>query len=116
MPMRKLVVSFELDAELFAKMLLHSPMDIKAFGDEPEPVPRVTHTLRHTAGKQMAILEKLASQKRVSLTEISEVAVQAGFTKSVGSCLNTMLNTHVIQRVGSATYSITKKGLAYVKS
>jgi hypothetical protein len=117
--LKKIRVSFEVDLEVFAKLLAvgHQKINVEMLGSEEakaSEAPRVTHT-RHGASRAMVVLEALAEGKK-SLTELKDIAHKAGFMGDLGSCLYGLIATGSIRRVKHATYAITKKGEAHVNS
>jgi hypothetical protein len=119
MPIKKLRVSFDLDVELFAKILAHgnNGMHIDVLGDATE-APRVTHTAasrrgEHPAKKQMAVLEALKNGQQ-ELSVMKAKVKEEGFSPDVNSLVSKMLEDKLIKRVGYALYTLTEKGRSYV--
>jgi hypothetical protein len=117
MAIRKLKISFEIDVETLAKVLAYgnSGMNIEVLGtdDKASSVPRVSHTGRHPAAKQMLLLEHLVNGD-LRLKELQDICAKKGFSRGIGSCMDAMLKARTIKRVAPATYSITEKGRGYV--
>lgn len=115
MPIKKLKVSFDLDMELFAKILAagHTNMDIQAFGTDPtaEPAPA---QITYRGGSRRAVLLAL-KDKPLSRTEMKDVIAANGYSrKSLDALIYTMRVAGLVRKVGEGTYAITKKGLAHV--
>jgi hypothetical protein len=121
MPLKKLQISFELDAELLCKMLIHSnSMNIEAFHQEiqreklkeklkhpalPPPSPRAVSP----AG--MVILKALADGK-LGRSAIKAALEAGGFSqRTVNSGMFNLLNQNkLVKRVGYGVYQLTTKG------
>jgi DNA-binding HxlR family transcriptional regulator len=115
MPMKKLRVSFDIDMELFARMLGagHSDMNIQVFGTDD---PRVTHTNAITdnrGGIRTVILDTLRTGDK-QLSEIRIALVDHGYSaKSLNGAIHLMQENGLIKRVAFATFAITKKGESF---
>lgn len=113
MPIKKLRVSFDIDADMFTRMLAagHSDMNIQVFSTED---PRVTNTepkqITSRLGMRKCILMQLHSERR-RLHEIRLAIVEAGYSvKSLNNCLALMIEDGLVRRAGYGIFAITAKG------
>jgi hypothetical protein len=118
MPLKKLRVSFELDADLLCRMLVHgSSMHIEAFHQsvkEPKvhpalPPPRVKGARVSPVG--MVVLRALADGKQ-SNTTLQAALEKAGFApSSINSCIHKLVHIDKLtKRVSNGVYALTAKG------
>lgn len=122
MAIKKLKVSFDIDAEMFAKMLAHghSAMNIEVYGNAVEDSDkelRVSHTepklITDRGGLKETILAFLSSGSK-HLSEMRVIIVRAGYSaSSLNSAIDLLQSSGLIRRVYQGTYAITKKGASY---
>ena len=116
---KKLKVSFDLDMEVFAKILAlgHSDMHIEAYAPAVGEEPCVTHTaqITHRGGMQTAILNALRHKGKVKTSELNSVLEAQGYSvKSLAGVIYTLKGKGLIRSGGYGLFVITKKGLAHV--
>lgn len=117
MGIKKLRVSFDIDAEMFARMLSagHSAMNIEVFGEQD---PRVSHTepmklIGSRGGMRQAILGALVNGSK-SMAELRVILVRAGYSvKSMPGAIHLMRQDKLIRSAGFGIIAITKKGTNY---
>lgn len=117
MGIKKLRVSFDIDAEMFARLLSagHSAMNIEVFSNED---PRVSHTeppklITDRGGMRRVILNTLKEgSKRTA--ELQVIVVRAGYSaKSFSSAIHLLRTDGLVRSVGYGVIGITKKGTNY---
>jgi hypothetical protein len=116
MPVRKLTVSFDLDGEVFARMLAncHSDMHIQVYGD-PQKAVDTPLQLEGKATLNTAVLHALKANERMCLRDIREAIVLVGFSaKSLNSALYKLKTERMIRSPKYGWYTLTAKGLANV--
>lgn len=124
MPVKKLRISFDLDMEVFAKVLAlgHADMHIEAYQNAIGDEPRVTHTkpaqITSRNGIKALILSAMKEQpKNFPLRAMKMLIVDAGYSvKSLNSQLHVMVTDKLVRSNGKGLYAITKKGLTHARA
>jgi hypothetical protein len=123
MSMKKIHVEFELDPEVFMKVLQHgsSSMKIAVYGDDKghklsKKIKEETKLLPPPKPLRIVALDFMREHKDqvVTTKQIKEHVVTLGWLpNSAYGVINLLLTNKHIKRVGSAQYQITAAGVAY---
>jgi hypothetical protein len=121
MPMKKIHVEFELDPEIFMKMLQHgsSSMKIAVFGDDKGPkVPKKEQQKLLPAPKPLRVMAldfmREHKDRIVTTKELKDyLAAHGWMPHSTYGVLGLLCENKHIKKMGSAQYQITEKGVTY---
>jgi hypothetical protein len=121
MPIKKIHVGFDIDADVFMKMLQHasSGMKIEVFGDTPKLAkrdqPKLLAAPSERGGARKLMLAFLLAHKErgVKPTELREVCVAAGYAPATHSPILTALQiAGMIKKLKDGTYQATPKAVS----
>jgi hypothetical protein len=122
MPIKKIHVGFDIDMEVFMKMLQHgnSSMNINVYGDDPSPSKQNKSSQKLLAppkrmGARKLILNYLVkhSDQAFASTELKNLVVERGYaTGTSSSQLHGLLVLGMIKRTKYGKYQATAKAIA----
>ena len=120
MPIKKINVSFDIDAEIFMKMLQHgnSSMKIEVFGDTPKVSKKDAQKLLpapERVGAKNIIMDYAKAHAEAGFTpkEVLPLVVAAGYSKSTHSPQLMWLMSKGYLKRKDGQYFPTAKGLTY---
>ena len=119
MPMKKIHVEFELDPEIFMKMLQHgsSSMKIAVFGDDRPLKQREQKLLPAPKPLRVVALDFFRERKdrAVPIRELREYCLVNGFRpNSAYQIVSLLIENKHLKKVDVGMYQITPAGVNYV--
>jgi hypothetical protein len=119
MAIKKLTISFDVDMEVFMKMLQHgnSSMNIQVLGDKP----KVAKEPKLLAGPPTEPLRKVAldffrehKERQVPIRELRHRCIEKGFRpNSAYQIVSLLIENKHLKKLGDGMYQITAAGVNY---